>query len=526
MWLIRVALRRPISVMVLAGALFLGALFALRNAPADIFPNLGIPVIWVVQPYAGMAPSQMESQFVTYYEYHFLYIAGLDHIESQSIQGAAVLKLYFSKGTDIASSMAQVTAMTFRATSFMPPGTLPAFILRFDAGSLPAAQLVFSSDTVSESEIQDAALYRVRPLLGTLPGASAPPPFGGKVRTIVLDLDPDAMRSYGISPMDAVQAVLNSNLTLPSGNAQVGDISDIVHTNAMAEQVSQLSDVPLRLGAGPTVFLRDIGKVYDGADIVTQVALVNDRSTVYMPVVKRADASTLDVVNAVKAALPRMQAMLPPGIKLTLEFDQSVYVTRAISDLVLEGAIGAVLTGLMVLLFLADWRSALIVIITIPLSLMGAVIALRLTGETINIMTLGGLALAVGGSWWTKRRSRSRTFTPISSVARASLGRSPTAWEKWSSRGLSRWSASSRFSSPRFSWRESGARCFRRWRWRWRSLWSLSIWSRPLSCRCFRCGCWKPDTTAIRSNRAIRFLRGCGADMARWSSARLGCAGR
>jgi len=396
MWLIRLALRRPISVMVLAVALFLGALFALRSAPADIFPNLGIPVIWVVQPYAGMAPSQMESQFVTYYEYHFLYIAGLDHIESQSIQGAAVLKLYFRKGTDIASSMAQVTAMTFRATSFMPPGTLPAFILRFDAGSLPAAQLVFSSDTVSQSEIQDAALYRVRPLLGTLPGASAPPPFGGKVRTIVLDLDPDAMRSYGVSPVDAVQAVLNSNLTLPSGNAQVGDFSAIVHTNAMAEQVSRLGDVALKLGAGPTVFLRDVGSVYDGTDIVTRVALVNGRSTVYMPVVKRADASTLDVVNAVKAALPRMQAMLPPGIKLKLEFDQSIYVTRAISDLVLEGSIGAVLTGLMVLLFLADWRSALIVVVTIPLSLMGAVIALRITGETINIMTLGGLALAVG----------------------------------------------------------------------------------------------------------------------------------
>ena len=396
MWLIRMALRRPISVMVLAAALLLGALMALRSAPADIFPNLGIPVIWVVQPYAGMAPGQMESQFVTYYEYHFLYISGLDHIESQSIQGAAVLKLYFRPGADIASSMAQVTAMTFRATSFMPPGTLPAFIVRFDAGSLPAAQLVFSSATVSESEIQNAVLYRVRPMLGTLPGASAPPPFGGKVRTVVLDLDPDAMRSYGVSPADAVRAVLNSNLTLPSGNAQVGDRSAIVRINAMAGQVSHLGDVPLRLGPGPTVFLRDVGKVYDGVDIVTQVALVNGRSTVYMPVVKRADASTLDVVNEVKAALPRMRAMLPPGVRLDLEFDQSIYVARAISDLVLEGAIGAVLTGLMVLLFLADWRSALIVIITIPLSLMGAVIALRLTGETINIMTLGGLALAVG----------------------------------------------------------------------------------------------------------------------------------
>ncbi len=396
MWLIRLALRRPTSVMIAIVAVLLGAWLSIRSAPADIFPSLGIPVIYVVQPYGGMAPSQMESQFVTYYEYHFLYIAGLDHIESQSIQGAALLKLYFQPGTDIAQSVAQVTAMTFRATSFMPPGTLPAFILRFDAGSIPAGQLVFSSDTQSESEIQDAALYRVRPMLGTLPGVSAPPPFGGKVRTIVVDLDPDRLRSYGISPFDVVQAVLNSNLTLPSGNAQVGDFSAIVHTNAMADRVSQLGDVALRLGAGPTVFIRDLGQVYDGSDIVTQVALINGHPTVYMPVIKRADASTLNVVNVVKAALPRMQAMLPVGMRVNFEFDQSVYVTSAIRDLLLEGAIGALLTGLMVLLFLADWRSAGIVIITIPLSILSAFIALRVGGETVNIMTLGGLALAVG----------------------------------------------------------------------------------------------------------------------------------
>jgi multidrug efflux pump subunit AcrB len=396
MWFVRLALRRPISVMVVTVALLLGAYLAVRDAPANIFPTLGIPVIYVVQPYAGMAPSQMESQFVTYYEYHFLYIGGLDHIESQSIQGAAVLKLYFHPGTNIAQAMAQVTAMTFRATSFMPPGTLPAFILRFDAGSLPVGKLVFSSKTLSESQVQDAALYRIRPMLGTLPGASAPPPFGGKVRTIVFDLDPDRMQSYGVSPSDVVQAVLNSNLTLPSGNVPVGDLSAIVHTNAMAQAVSELGNVPLKLGPGPTVFIRDLGRVYDGTDIQTQVALVNGKPTVYMPVIMRAGASTVGVVNAVKAALPRMRAMLPAAVNLNFEFDQSVYVKNAIRDLLFEGGLGAVLTGLMVLLFLADWRSALIVVITIPLSIMAAFIALRLAGESINIMTLGGLALAVG----------------------------------------------------------------------------------------------------------------------------------
>ena len=286
--------------------------------------------------------------------------------------------------------------MTFRATSFMPPGTLPAFILRFDAGSLPVGKLVFSSKTLSESRVQDAALYRIRPMLGTLSGVSAPPPFGGKVRTVVFDLNPDSMQSYGVSPSDVVQAVLNSNMTLPSGNVPVGDLSAIVHTNAMAQAVSDLGSIPLKLGAGPTVFIRDVGRVYDGTDLETQIALVNGRPTVYMPVIMRAGASTLGVVNAVKYALPRMRAMLPDGINLTFEFDQSVYVKNAIRDLVFEGAVGALLTGVMVLLFLADRRSALIVVITIPLSIMTAIIALRLVGESINIMTLGGLALAVG----------------------------------------------------------------------------------------------------------------------------------
>jgi multidrug efflux pump subunit AcrB len=396
MWLIRFALRRPITVVVLTLAILLSSGLAIRRAPVDIFPNLGIPVIYVVQPFGGMAPSQMESLFITYYEYHFLYIAGLERIESQSIQGAAMLELYFRPGTDIAQSMAQVVAMTFRATAFMPPGTLPAFILRYDAGSIPAGQLVFSSETRSQSEIQDLALYHVRPVLATLPGVSAPPPFGGKVRTVVIDLDPDRMRSYGVSPQDVSVALAKTNVTLPTGNINVGDFSTIAASNAMVKRISDLGDAPLRLGSGPAVYLHDVGRVLDGADIVYQTALVNGRRTVYMPVTKRADASTLNVVNAVKDALPRMRDFLPRDVQLNLEFDQSVYVESAISDLLFEGIVGALLTGLMVILFLRDWRSGLIVILTIPFSILSAVVALRLIGETINIMTLGGLALAVG----------------------------------------------------------------------------------------------------------------------------------
>src|SRR5215475_7152826 len=233
MWLVRFALRRPLTILVLAIAILAGAGLSLRRAPADIFPSLGVPVVYVVQPYGGMSPTQMEGQLVGYYEYHFLYINGIEHIESQSIQGMAMLKLYFHPGTDIAQSLAQVTAMAFRATSFMPPGTIPPFIVRFDVGSVPVGQLVFSSDTRSDTEIQDQALYKVRPLLATLPGVSAPPPSGGKIRTIVVYPDPEKLRSYQVSPDDIATTLARQNLTLPAGNVRVGDYTTIASTNAM-----------------------------------------------------------------------------------------------------------------------------------------------------------------------------------------------------------------------------------------------------------------------------------------------------
>ena len=396
MWLVRMALRRPITILVLVLAIFAGAGLSLRRAPADIFPSLGVPVIYVVQPFGGMSPSQMEGQIVGYYEYHFLYINGIEHIESQSIQGMAMLKLYFHPGTDIAQSLSQVTAMAFRATSFMPPGTLPPFIVRFDVGSVPVGQLVFSSETKTGSEVQDAALFKVRPLLATIPGVSAPPPSGGKVRMIVAYVDPDRLRSYNLSTDEVASAIAKGNLTLPAGNVRIGGRTTIAATNAMVESTKELETLPLRPGSGAPVLLRDVARVEDSSDVVTNIALVNGRDTVYMPLTKLPDASTLDVVERIKNALPAMRAQVPDDVHVDFEFDQSVYVKNAIRGLTLEGVLGAFLTALTVLIFLRSWRSALIVVITIPLSILSALVALRLAGQTINIMTLSGLALAIG----------------------------------------------------------------------------------------------------------------------------------
>lgn len=390
------ALRRPFTVLVAMIGIIAGAWLAVRKAPADIFPELSVPVVYVMQPYAGLNPTQIEGQLVYYYEYHFLYVAGVEHIESESMQGLGVLKVYFHPGTDIGQAMAQVTAMAFRATSMMPPGTLPPFIVRFDAGSIPVGQLVFTSNDKSEAEVQDAALNRVRPLLATLPGVSAPPPSGGKVRTIVAHLDPSRLRALKVSPDEVAAALARSELTLPAGNLRDGDRTSMADLNTMVESPRELGDVPVRLGGTPSVFVRDVARVEDGADIVYNVALANGRRTVYMPITKRADASTLDVVQAVKDAFPQMRAQLPDGIDIRLEFDQSTYVTDAIKGLLEEGLLGALFTGLVVLLFLRDGRSAFIVVVTIPLSILSAFIALRLSGQTVNIMTLSGLALAVG----------------------------------------------------------------------------------------------------------------------------------
>ncbi len=394
--LVQPALRRPFTVLVIVVAVVLASVLALRRMPRDIFPSLGIPTIYVAQPYGGMDPAQMEGYLTYYYEYHFLYITGIEHVESKSIQGASIIKLQFYPGTDMSQAMAETVAYVNRARAFMPPGTVPPFIMRFDAGSVPVGNLVFSSETRSVGEMQDVALNRVRPLFATLPGVSAPPPFGGSARSIVVNLKPDRLRAFNMAPDEIVAAIAAANTISPSGNMQLGGQYPMVPLNSVVKNIKDLESVPVRTGSYPAIFVRDVGEVIDGSDIVTCYALVNGRRTVYIPVTKRADASTLSVVNLVKENLPKFQSAVPDDVKVSYEFDQSPYVTRAINGLTLEGALGAVLTGLMVLLFLRDWRSALLVVVNIPLSLLAAVAALWATHQTVNLMTLGGLALAVG----------------------------------------------------------------------------------------------------------------------------------
>jgi len=394
--LVQSAMRRPLTIVVAVIAVALGSVLALRQMPRDIFPTLGIPTIYVAQPFGGMDPAQMEGYLTYYYEYHFLYITGIEHVESKSIQGASIIKLQFYPGTDMSQAMSETVAYVNRARAFMPPGTVPPFIMRFDAGSVPVGNLVFSSETRSVGEMQDAALNLVRPLFATLPGVSAPPPFGGSARSIVINVKPDRLRSYNMSPDEIVAAITTANVISPSGNMPIKRKYPMVPLNSVVRNIKDLESVPIRTGTYPAVFLRDIGEVRDASDIITSYALVNGRRTVYIPVTKRADASTLSVVNLVKKNITKFQSVVPGDVKVSYEFDQSPYVTGAIAGLTLEGALGALLTGLMVLLFLRDWRSSLIVVINIPLALMGAVLALWITKQTINIMSLGGLALAIG----------------------------------------------------------------------------------------------------------------------------------
>ena len=394
--MVRTALKKPIAILVLFIGLLLFSIVAVRTIPIDIFPKLNSPTIYVIEQYGGMSAKQMEGFFATRMQDQFLYVNGIKNIESKNIQGLSLIKLTFYENTDMAEATAQVALQSNRTLAFFPPGSLPPQVVRFDASSLPVGELVFSSKTKSLKDMFDLALTRIRPLFATVPGLSAAPAFGSNARTVLINVDPNKLSTYNLSADEVVEAIAKNNATTPSGNLRVDSTMYITTVNSLEDKVEQFENIPIKSNGSSSVFVRDIATVADGADVTVDYALVNGKRSVYIPVVKTADASTWEVVQSLRSKLGEMKSLLPDDVNISYEFDQSVFVINAAKSLMTEGILGAILTGLMVLLFLQDWRSSIVVIITIPVAVLSAVLFLKLAGQTINIMTLSGLALAIG----------------------------------------------------------------------------------------------------------------------------------
>lgn len=390
------ALKRPVTAIVITVSLLVFSVLAVLKMPVDIFPKLNLPTIYVIESYGGMSAQQMEGFFSTRMQDQFLYVNGIKNISARNIQGLTMLKLSFYENTDMAEASAQVALQVNRAMKFFPSGALPPQVIRFDASSLPIGQLLISSKSRTLKEIYDMAITRVRPAFATIPGLSAPPPFGANSRSVIVSVDPNKLRAYNLTPDEVVNALATFNVMSPSGNLRLDNSIYLTTINTLVQQVDEFGNIPVVSKNGVPVLVRDIARVADATDVTVDYALINGKRSIYIPVVKTADASTMDVVHNLRKRLPDIQNLLPDDVQLSYEFDQSVFVSNAVKSLVTEGLLGALLTGLMVLLFLRDLRSSLIVIITIPVSILVGVLLMSLFGQTINIMTLSGLALAIG----------------------------------------------------------------------------------------------------------------------------------
>ncbi len=394
--IIKFALRRPISVMVLVlGLLFFG-IKAAKDVKVDILPEMNLPVVYVAHSFNGYTPQQMEGYFTKMYVNMLLFTNGIKSIKSKNTQGLTLMKVNFYEGTNMGEAIAQINALSTRSQVFLPPGAPPPFIIRFDSSSQPVGQLVFRSSTKTNNELQDIANFNARPFLIAIPGLTTAPPFGGSPRTIEVNVDPLKLRVHHLSPEQVVEAISRNNITSPSGNVYIGETNYLTPTNNTVKRIEELGDIPLFKGTTDNVYIRDVATVKDGADIATGYALIDGKRSVYINIAKASNASTLEVVNKLKESLPKIQRNMPDDVKISYEFDQSVYISNALKSLVIEGILGALLTGLMVMLFLNDRRAALIVIMTIPISIISGVLFLKLFGQSINIMSLSGLALAIG----------------------------------------------------------------------------------------------------------------------------------
>ncbi len=397
MWIVRLALRRPYTFVVAAILLLILGPVSILRTPTDIFPNIDIPVVSVLWNYTGLSPEDMGNRIVYQYERVLTTtVNDIEHIESQSLNGIGVVKIFFHPGVNIGNAVAQVTAVSQTLLRQLPPGTTPPLIIQYNASSVPIIQLALSGQGLSEQQLGDLGLNFIRTGLITVPGAAIPYPYGGKQRQVQVDLDTGALQSKGLSPLDVVNAISLQNLILPTGTAKIGTFEYEVDTNGAPLTVPELNDLPIKQVGSTTIYIRDVANVRDGFPPQTNIVRVNGQRSSLMVVLKAGDASTLDIISGIKALLPTIAAGLPPALKITPLSDQSIFVKASIIGVVREAIIAACLTGFMILVFLGSWRSTLIIAVSIPLSILTSLIVLSALGETINIMTLGGLALAVG----------------------------------------------------------------------------------------------------------------------------------
>ena len=397
MWIVRIALERPLTFIVLALLLLILGPLAVLRTPTDIFPNINIPVVSVVWQYTGLPADDMNNRIVTGFERSLTTtVNDVEHTETQSLNGVGLVKVFFQPNVNVDMAIAQITAIAQTTVKSMPQGTTPPLIIVYNASTVPILQFALSSKELSESTIFDDANQIVRTFVTSVRGAATPYPYGGKQRQIQVDLNPQALLSHGLAPSDVVAAIGAQNLILPAGTEKVGDIEYSVRLNGSPQQISDLNNAPIRTVNGITTYIRDVALVHDGSPPQTNIVRVNGQRAVLMSILKIGDASTLDIVDTLQKMLPRIRAAIPRNLQISPISDQSLFVRAAISGVIREGVIAAALTGLMILLFLGSWRSTLIIAISIPLSILASIITLSALGETINIMTLGGLALAVG----------------------------------------------------------------------------------------------------------------------------------
>ena len=397
MWIVRLALNRPYTFVVLALFLFLTAPVMMMRTPVDIFPAINIPVVSIIWTYSGFVPRDMESRITSIYERALTTTVGdIEHIESQSYYGVDVIKVYLQPQANVDGAIAEVDAEAGATMNKLPHGVLPPLVIRYSASTVPILQLGLSGAGLSEQQLNDYGTFFIRPQLATVPGAAVPLPYGGKVRQIMVDIDSSRLKQEGLSPLDVVNAVNAQNVILPTGTAKIGKIEYNVGLNGQPFTVQELNNLPIKTVNGGTIFIRDVAHVRDGFAVQTNVVRQDGQRGVLLTVEKSGDASTLAVVAGIRAALPGIAATLPPQLVIRPLADQSVFVRGALTGVVREGVIAASLTSIMILVFIGSWRSTVIICISIPLSILTSLILLSVLGESINIMTLGGLALAVG----------------------------------------------------------------------------------------------------------------------------------